>query len=195
MRNTRALILGNGKNRLTTNFPSDVDVWACNLAFKEPIEIDVLVATDAHRQHEIYTSGYAKENRCMFLDWVEIPAIEHMAEGLEKTGYKVTSNVFADTSMVISGWESTMFVTYLDLPDKVANIPMNDLPQRFSTGGLAMWEAAIYGYKQIYLAGFGDDKHAYREYKGGVDYPNTDYWKKEREFIMGEFPEILWSYI
>lgn len=190
-----AIILGNGENRRGIDIPDNCDVWACNLAFKEPIPIDFLVATDVHRQHEIYVSGYANDNICMFLDWTPVPAEATTPEILQMSGFKTKQNEPTGNDVVISGWNNTMFFTYLNDTDCVKNIKMNEIPRRFSSGSLAMWLAAEQDYDEILLAGFGDEKHIYRDYAEGVDIPHTDLWKEERDYIIEKHPEINWRYL
>lgn len=190
-----AIILGNGESRKGIDIPDSCDVWACNLAFKELIPIDVLVATDVHRQHEIYTSGYANENRCIFLDWTPVPSEATTPEMLQLSGFTTKQNEPTGNDVVISGWNNTMFFTYLNDNDCVENIRMNEIPRRFSSGSFAMWLAAKEGYDEILLAGFGDTKHAYREYVEGVDIPHIDLWKEEREYIIESHNDVNWRYL
>ena len=91
MTNKRAIIFGNGYSRKNIIWNDDHDVWACNLAFEEAWPIDVLVSTDANRQHQIYTSGYAEHHRCIFLDWNPAPP-EMTPQMMEDLGYHTISN-------------------------------------------------------------------------------------------------------
>ena len=72
---TKAIIYGNGKSRLGFDINKsyeDIDTWGCNKIHHEGI-VDNLVAVDYVAQQEVYQSGYAKENKCWFLDWNELP--------------------------------------------------------------------------------------------------------------------------
>lgn len=191
----KAIILGNGANREGMFYGDTLDIWACNLAFRENLNIKTLVATDAHRQHEIYCSGYANDNRCIFLDWNPVTSDGTTPELLELAGFTTKYNDYDSHGAVISGWNNTMFFTYLNETDKVENVKMSELPKRFSSGGFAMWLAAKEGYKEILLAGFGDTKHAYREYAEGVDIPHVKIWEEERKFIIDSFKDVKWRYV
>ena len=194
MTNKRAIIFGNGYSRKNIIWNDDHDVWACNLAFEEAWPIDVLVSTDANRQHQIYTSGYAEHHRCIFLDWNPAPP-EMTPQMMEDLGYHTISNEPTGNDVVMSGYKLRLFFTYLTDKDCVESVQMKSLPRRFSAGGLAMWQAAQEGYDEILLAGFGDELHAYRQYTKGYDEPHTDYWKEEREFIINTYSNIEWRYI
>lgn len=191
----KAIVLGNGKSRLGKEIPKGYTVYACNLAYKEDIDIDVLVATDANRQHEIYCSGYANTHRCVFLDWMPIPSEDFGPEFLISTGALIKQNEYTDHGLVVSGYGNTMFFTYLNESDCVENMPMSYLTKRYSAGSTAMWLAAREGHTEILLAGFNDDKHAYREYAGGLDVPHTELWKWERERLINEYDDVTWRYI
>jgi hypothetical protein len=193
----RALVLGNGESRLNKLVPSNCDeVWACNLAFQHNVHANYIVATDAHRQHEIWVSGYAQKKECVFLDWTPIPANRELPDTLRDGGFKVIANEYREGMMVMSGWQNTMYVTFLgEQQGLITNVKMRELPRRFSSGGLAMWLAAKTGNDEILLAGFGDKKHVYREYIRGPDEPHIDHWQKERDFIINNFKEIEWRYI
>ena len=189
---SRAIVLGNGSSRLGIDIPDDCFVYACNLAYKESIKIDCLVATDAHRQHEIYSSGYANTNRCVFLEWNSVPSGEITSDILRASGMSVTENKYTDYGVVITGWRNTMFCTYLNENDCVENLPMSNIPSRYSTGSLAIWLAAKEGFDEILLAGFGDKEHAYREYKMGADIPHIEHWEAERYAIKNTFSNVIW---
>ena len=182
------------------NFPKDRIVDATR--GDEEIQWDKTVMVlnlsnnaDAHRQHEIYCSGYANDNRCIFLDWNPVTSEATTPELLELAGFTTRYNDYDSHGVVISGWNNTMFFTYLNETDKVESVEMSELPKRFSSGGFAMWLAAKEGYKEILLAGFGDTKHAYREYAEGVDIPHVKIWEEERKFIIDSFKDVKWRYV
>ena len=72
---SKAIIYGNGKSRLGFDINkkyNDIITWGCNKIHHEG-KVDNLVAVDYIAQQEVYQSGYAKENKCWFLDWNELP--------------------------------------------------------------------------------------------------------------------------
>ena len=72
---SKAIIYGNGKSRLGFDINKsyrDIVTWGCNKIHHEG-KVDNLVAVDYVAQQEVYQSGYAKENKCWFLDWNELP--------------------------------------------------------------------------------------------------------------------------
>ena len=72
---SKAIIYGNGKSRLGFDINkkyNDIVTWGCNKIHHEG-KVDNLVAVDYIAQQEVYQSGYAKENKCWFLDWNELP--------------------------------------------------------------------------------------------------------------------------
>ena len=71
----RTIVYGNGKSRQKWNVNEKLDnvvTWGCNRIFND-VKVDNLVAMDCHIQHMVYASGYAKENKCWFADWVVLP--------------------------------------------------------------------------------------------------------------------------
>ena len=72
---SKAIIYGNGKSRLGFDINKkykDIITWGCNKIHHEG-RVDNLVAVDYLAQQEIYQSGYAKNNKCWFLDWNKLP--------------------------------------------------------------------------------------------------------------------------
>lgn len=188
----KAVILGNGESRRNLDIPTDCDVWGCNYIYREQISIDVLVATDVFAQHDIYVDGWANDNRCIFLDWVPVPSAGiQPPETLAGNGFEVVYNEYTEHGVVISGWKNDLFYTYLNETDRVEHIPMRDIPHRFSSGSLAMWQAALEGYTEIWLAGFGDDAHYYA---GRKTESGKQRFEKEREYIINKYSNIRWRY-
>ena len=72
---SKAIIYGNGKSRLGFDINKkykDIITWGCNKIHHEG-KVDNLVAVDYLAQQEVYQSGYAKNNKCWFLDWNKLP--------------------------------------------------------------------------------------------------------------------------
>jgi hypothetical protein len=182
-----AWILGNGKARQHLQIPDDVFVYGCNHIYKDDIA-NVVVSTDIPMQHEIYQSGYAHQRYCIFLDWS--PVDVSIVPFLNLEG-KIVANAPTEHGVVIGTENNNHYITYIQQEDAVENITLAQLPMEFSSGSLAMWHAAKSGFKEITLAGFGDTQHYYRtDYTG----PNP-VWQKEREYIINQFPNIIWRNI
>ena len=47
-------------------------IYGCNALYRD-FTPDVLVAVDMGIMHEIYNSGYAQDNQCVFRDWNRMP--------------------------------------------------------------------------------------------------------------------------
>ena len=73
---SKVIVYGNGKSRSKYHDVNmvydDVITWGCNAIYRD-VRVDHLVSVDYGMQHEIYTSGYTKENSCWFLDWNILP--------------------------------------------------------------------------------------------------------------------------
>jgi hypothetical protein len=74
----RTFVFGNSEVRRTI----DVDAirkhgktYGCNAIYRDHT-LDVLIASDLNMQHEVYSSGYARENTCYFPAFSRLPA-EH----------------------------------------------------------------------------------------------------------------------
>ena len=189
----RAIILGNGEGRRHVDIPDDCDVWGCNYIYKENIDLDFLVATDVHTQHNIYCSKYPVDNTCYFLGWDILDSNDITPGIVASTGAMLRENEYTDYGVVVGGDSSNiMYFTYLQEDDNVIPIKESELPMEFSSGSLAMYLAGKSGhYNEIILAGFGDDEHIYEE----NNVPNKEVWKKEREYIIRYFSDMKWRYI
>ena len=56
-------------------------IYGCNAIYRD-FKPDVLTAVDHGISHEIYQSGYAKDNECYFRSWTKVPSMmyEHLVE-------------------------------------------------------------------------------------------------------------------
>ena len=185
----KAWILGNGKTREHVQIPQDVFLYGCNHIYKDDISVNIVVSTDIPMQHEIYQSGYAHNNHCVFLDWWQVDSsiVPHL--GLQGD---IIQNDLTEYGVVIGLQNDKNYITFLQSEDRVESIKLSDLPMEFSSGSLAMWHAANSGlFNEITLAGFGDSQHYYRTNYTG---PNP-IWETEREYIINCFSNIKWRRI
>lgn len=184
---SKALILGNGQSRKNVLIPDDVIVYGCNHIYKDDVRVDILVSTDIPMQHEIYQSGYAKSHKCVFLNWTPVDVGIVPFLGIDDP----VQNRPTEHGVVIGTYQHKHYITYTDSHDEVEVIDIADLPMEFSSGSLAMWHAAISGYIEITIAGFGDSTHCYTENYSG---PNPR-WEQERNYIINRFSNINWRKI
>jgi hypothetical protein len=71
----RVFCIGNGESRkdfdLETLRPHG-KIYGCNALYRD-FKPDVITAVDMGIMHEIYNSGYAQDNQCVFRDWNTMP--------------------------------------------------------------------------------------------------------------------------
>jgi len=71
----RVFCIGNGESRkhldLETLRPHG-KIYGCNALYRD-FTPDVITAVDMGIMHEIYNSGYAQDNKCVFRDWNTMP--------------------------------------------------------------------------------------------------------------------------
>lgn len=178
-------VLGNGESRknIDVNHLRTLGkVYGCNAIYRDT-KVDVLVCIDDGISHEVYTSGYAKDNVCYLKDWSPLPA--------EILNSFVHTDMFKDTevienergdkeSFVLHGCDSKMydelldeglklvsdkedfkvkmgkkqtFITWLELQDKVKDVPREY--EGWSAGPIAV-RIAVENEKpdNVFLLGF-----------------------------------------
>ena len=87
-------VLGNGESRknIDVNHLRTLGkVYGCNAIYRDT-KVDVLVCIDDGISHEVYTSGYAKDNICYLKDWSPLPA--------EILNSFVHTDMFKDTEVI-----------------------------------------------------------------------------------------------
>ena len=75
---SKVFVLGNSEERKEINIDllrSHGRLYGCNAIYRD-YKMDILIASDLNMQHEIYSSGYVKENTCYFPAFARLPA-EH----------------------------------------------------------------------------------------------------------------------
>lgn len=185
-----ALVLGNGVSRQGLDTSPYKHIYGCNLAFKEDIDFEWIVATDPVVQHQIYREY---DGNKLFLDWEPVPS--EMAVAFEAFDTNNQSNDYTDYGCVISGEGNTTLMTYLNQEDNCLSVDPNLLPFEMASGSLAMWDAAERGFTTIYLAGFGDTDHLHNQALMGDGGVRLARWKKEIELITGKYDDIEWIYL
>ena len=84
-------VLGNGESRdgiELKQFKQWGKIYGCNALYRD-FKPDGLISTDWAMMHEIYSSGYCKENKCYFRQWKILP--EQFYEMLQYTGLEQSS--------------------------------------------------------------------------------------------------------
>ena len=72
---SRVFCIGNGESRKHLDLEtlrSHGKIYGCNALYRD-FKPDVLIAVDMGIMHEIYNSGYAQDNKCVFRDWNTMP--------------------------------------------------------------------------------------------------------------------------
>lgn len=185
-----ALILGNGSSRKDIDLTPYKHIYGCNLAYKEDIDFEWIVATDPPLQHQIYREY---EGNKLFLDWNPVPS--EMAVAFDAFDTMKESNDYTPHGCVISGEGNTTMMTYLHEEDNCLSVSENQLPFEMAAGSLAMWDAAERGFTTIYLAGFGDVDHLHDQKLMDDTGRRLIRWEKERKKIIAKYDDIEWIYL
>ena len=80
--NDNVFLIGNGESRIDfdlTQLRKYGKIYGCNALYRD-FTPDVLVAVDQGISHEIYQSGYSKENEVWLRSWTKVP--KHMFESM-----------------------------------------------------------------------------------------------------------------
>jgi len=185
-----ALILGNGSSRKDLDLSSYEHIYGCNLAYREGIDFEYIVATDPPLQHQIYREY---DGGKLFLDWSPVPS--EMALAFEAFDTMNNSNEYTPHGCVISGEGNTTMMTYLRELDNCLTVSESQLPFEMAAGSLAMWDAAQRGFTTIYLAGFGDVDHLHDQKLMDENGRRLIRWEQERKEIIRMYSDIEWIYL
>ena len=207
------IIYGNGKSRQKWNVNQKLDnviTWGCNRIYND-VKVDNLVSVDYAMQHEIYKSGYAHKNKCLFSNWSILPSSFDVGH-LKNSGLNVIENDNTNKNgFVVNGKHTEpykgLYITWVDDEDMVEDI---DFPREWSTGTTAVHLACQQGIKEIYLMGFDlsenplnnvyeDYQKTLKVHKGIKDsdphfYHRSD-WEREIKTIFNEFREVDFIWI
>ena len=154
---SRALVYGNGKSRLkwdlNQELQDNITTWGCNRIYND-VKVDNLVAVDYWIQHMVYESGYAKTNKCWFLDWQILP-VDFDITPMRLEYYNHQENEKNTGGKVVRGKDQPplkgLYITWVDENDMVEDI---DFPKEWGSGTTAIHLACQQGAKEIYLIGF-----------------------------------------
>lgn len=86
---SKVFLIGNGESRKDFDLEklrSHGKIYGCNALYRD-FKPDALVSVDHGIMHEIYHSGYAKDNVCYFRDWTPVPQMHYdmmVYAGLDK---------------------------------------------------------------------------------------------------------------
>ena len=153
----RTVVYGNGKSRLKwdlkQNLHDDIITWGCNRIYNDTV-VDNLVAVDYWIQHMVYESGYAKTNKCWFLDWQILP-VDFDITPMRLEYYNHQENEKNTGGKVVRGKDQPplkgLYITWVDENDMVEDIVF---PKEWGSGTTAIHLACQQGAKEIYLMGF-----------------------------------------
>ena len=193
---SKVIVYGNGKSRskyhdLSMTF-DDVITWGCNAIYRD-VKVDHLVSVDYGMQHEIYTSGYAKENSCWFLDWNIIPPEFSGLDTIKNQHDIVHENEPTEHGYVLNGKrDGDLYVTWVDDSNSIRDI---SYPREWCSGATAVYLACQQGATELFLLGF--DLSINNIYEGSKNYPKQvehPEWKQQLLTIFKEFPfiEFYW---
>ena len=193
---SKVIVYGNGKSRskyhdLSMTF-DDVITWGCNAIYRD-VKVDHLVSVDYGMQHEIYTSGYAKENSCWFLDWNIIPPEFSGLDTIKDQHDIVYENEPTEHGYVLNGKrDGDLYVTWVDDSNSIRDI---SYPREWCSGATAVYLACQQGATELFLLGF--DLSINNIYEGSKNYPKQvehPEWKQQLLTIFKEFPfiEFYW---
>ena len=193
---SKVIVYGNGKSRskyhdLSMTF-DDVITWGCNAIYRD-VKVDHLVSVDYGMQHEIYTSGYAKENSCWFLDWNIIQPEFSGLDTIKNQHDIVHENEPTEHGYVLNGKrDGDLYVTWVDDSNSIRDI---SYPREWCSGATAVYLACQQGATELFLLGF--DLSINNIYEGSKNYPKQvehPEWKQQLLTIFKEFPfiEFYW---
>ena len=193
---SKVIVYGNGKSRskyhdLSMTF-DDVITWGCNAIYRD-VKVDHLVSVDYGMQHEIYTSGYAKENSCWFLDWNIIPPEFSGLDTIKNQHDIVHENEPTEHGYVLNGKrDGDLYVTWVDDSNSIRDI---SYPREWCSGATAVYLACQQGATELFLLGF--DLSINNIYEGSKNYPKQvehPEWKQQLLTVFKEFPfiEFYW---
>ena len=194
---SKVIVYGNGKSRskyhdLSMTF-DDVITWGCNAIYRD-VKVDHLVSVDYGMQHEIYTSGYAKENSCWFLDWNIIPPEFSGLDTIKNQHDNVYENEPTEHGYVLNGKrDGDLYVTWVDDSNSIRDI---SYPREWCSGATAVYLACFQGATELFLLGF--DLSINNIYEGSKNYPKQvehPEWKQQLLTIFKEFPFIKFYWV
>ena len=208
---SRALVYGNGKSRLkwdlNQELQDNITTWGCNRIYND-VKVDNLVALDHWVQHAIYTSGYAKDNKCWFSNFDRLPSYLHNTIKSQYGHMTIVENDRENREYcTISGSHDDpnfkgLYITWLDKDDMVVDI---DFPKQWSSGTTAIHLACQQGATEIYLMGFDLSENplnnVYEEFQRGQKMDSDPHrfchrsdWTNEMKTVIQEFPntKFIW---
>ena len=209
---SRALVYGNGKSRLkwdlNQELQDNITTWGCNRIYND-VKVDNLVALDHWVQHAIYTSGYAKDNKCWFSNFDRLPSYLHDTIKSQYGHMTIVENDRENREYcTISGSHDDpnfkgLYITWLDKDDMVVDI---DFPKQWSSGTTAIHLACQKGATEIYLMGFDLSENplnnVYEVFQDGQKMKSDPHrfchrsdWANEMKTVIQEFPNTKFIWI
>ena len=205
----RTVVYGNGKSRLKwdlkQNLHDDIITWGCNRIYNDTV-VDNLVAVDYWIQHMVYESGYAKTNKCWFLDWQILP-VDFDITPMRLEYYNHQENEKNTGGKVVRGKDQPplkgLYITWVDENDMVEDI---DFPKEWGSGTTAIHLACRHGASEIYLMGFDLSENplnnVYEVFQDGQKMKSDPHrfchrsdWANEMKTVIREFPNIKFIWI
>jgi len=185
-----AIVLGNGKSRLTVPHSSKLSTYGCNAIYRD-MTVDFLTAVDVKMQHEIYSSGYPIRNICYFTQWDIQEAAEYESIKSMFGHSLVIENTRHSDRCIISGADNNLYVTWLYPVDRVIALPT---APPMSTG-LTSLDIAAQDNSLVFMTGF-DIENSDNIYLNTALYENSyplAEWYSEHERIYKKHPFTVFA--
>ena len=125
---SKVFVLGNGESRKTLDLnvlKTKGKVYGCNALYRDFVA-DALIVVDGGMMHEVYSSGYALENKCYFRSWTKLPEMAYdmvvntnLFEGWHKSLHSENDKCFR-TQFVLNGTDPNQMMRLVELAKKLA---------------------------------------------------------------------------
>ena len=124
----RVFVLGNGESRLGMDLfglKLQGKMYGCNALYRN-FTPDVLICVDGGMQHEVYSSGYAIDNKCYFRTWNKLPeeAFYMMDEYFTFTqtiGCDIQNDKFGRKQFVLNGTDPNQLQKLYEYHTKIGS--------------------------------------------------------------------------
>ena len=126
----RVFVLGNGESRLGIDLIGlklQGKMYGCNALYRN-FAPDVLICVDGGMQHEVYSSGYAVDNKCYFRTWNKLPEeayymmVEHttFAQNINE-GYDIQNDKLGRKEFVLNGTDPNQLQELYEYHTKIGS--------------------------------------------------------------------------
>ena len=126
----RVFVLGNGESRLGIDLIGlklQGKMYGCNALYRN-FAPDVLICVDGGMQHEVYSSGYAVDNKCYFRTWNKLPEesyymmVDHttFAQNINE-GYDIQNDKLGRKQFVLNGTDPNQLQELYEYHTKIGS--------------------------------------------------------------------------